>query len=249
MNLRKMKIFITGVSSGLGKELAYKFCKNGHEVWGLARKAFHAYGNTLIADTNFRYIKCDVADRQITKAVFAEMRGMNFQPDVVILNAGVMESDLEDGFDYETFLKCFNVNLFGSMNLVDLWLPFFLERGFGKFVAISSLSSYRGSIGLKAIGYSSSKVAINMAFEGFRIRYFNSGVSFITINPGSMISGQERRGIFPITYKKAAEKIYKVVVSKKKSEVVNFPKTTGFLLKCSRLFRDSFLGLIISRKK
>lgn len=33
-----MKVFITGVSSGIGKALTTRLVKAGHEVWGVARR-------------------------------------------------------------------------------------------------------------------------------------------------------------------------------------------------------------------
>lgn len=52
-----MKVFITGVSKGLGEALALHFLKEGHHVYGIGRS--HS-----IVHENFQFILCDLSDRE-----------------------------------------------------------------------------------------------------------------------------------------------------------------------------------------
>ena len=234
-----MKVFITGVTSGLGKVLVKEFLNRGYRVWGIGRKHLED------SKENFCYSICDVSKEEDVKRVYEEMENKDFVPDIIILNAGMMKNDLISQFSYPVFKETFDINLFGAIKWIDVFLPLFLKRKKGTFAAISSLSAYRALV-INKIAYPGSKAALSMVFEGFRLQVPSSGIRFITFHVGPMGEG---RSLFQIGYQKAAEKIVNHLCRNKKNDVVNFPFIPTLITKISRFFPDGLLSKKILKNK
>lgn len=226
-----MNVFITGVTSGLGKALAREFLNKGYSVWGAGRR------NLEESDKNFYYSVCDIGKEEEVGRVYGEMKNRNFVPDIVILNAAIMKDDLIPEFSYPIFKEIFNTNIFGAIKWIDVFLPLFLERKRGIFVAISSLSAYR-PLNISKIAYPSSKAALSMAFRALRVHFTSSGLRFITFHIGRM---EEKDGLIRVSYQKAAARIAKHLHFNKKSDVVDFPYIPTLITRISRFFPDTFI--------
>lgn len=236
-DLLKMNVFITGVTSGLGKELAKEFISKGYSVWGVGRT------NLGSTEDKFHYSVCDVSKLEDVKRVYEEMKNKKFIPDMIILNAGIIRNDLTPEFSYSIFREMFNINLFGAVNWIDVFLSVFLKRKKGIFVAISSLSAYRPLV-INKISYPSSKAALSMVFQAFRIQFASSALRFITFHIGPM---QEKQTLFQITYQKAAEKIVKYLHLNRKADVIDFPFIPTVITKISKFFSDAFISRKVLR--
>ncbi|MBI5970589.1 MAG: SDR family oxidoreductase [Deltaproteobacteria bacterium] len=243
-----MNVFITGVSSGLGRALTNEFLTERHKVWGVARRKIEAWDNDgrLTSNGSFRFSVCDVSVMADAERVRAQMKEAGFVPDIVVLNAGVMENDLDGTFSYDVFKKTYAINLFGAVAWLDLFLPVFVERDGGTFVAISSLSSYRG-LNNKKIAYSGSKAALSMTFECMRLQMTPSKVRFVTVNPGGMSPDESRTGLLKIHYKSAAQKIVRRLASPGLNGVFDFPFLNAFISKTMRFLPDFLVSRIVKR--
>lgn len=234
-----MNVFITGVVSGLGKMLAREFLDKGYRVWGVDIRKLEN------PQKNFYYSICDVTKSEDVNRVYEEMRSKDFIPDIVILNAGIMKDDMNYQFSCSIFKEVFTVNLFGVINWIDMFLPVFLKRKKGIFVAISSLSAYR-AINFNKIAYPSSKAALSMVFQAFRFQLASSGLRFITFHIGRM---KEKGKLLQISYQKAAKKIATHLYLSRKADVVDFPFIPTLLTKISKYFPDVFISRMLLKIK
>ncbi|MFC1868787.1 SDR family NAD(P)-dependent oxidoreductase [Thermodesulfobacteriota bacterium] len=174
-----MQIFITGISSGIGRELSKQLVAAGNEVWGVARR--HNLLEKLsreIESNSFHCTRCDVTNSAEVKDVHQRMQMTNFFPDVVILNAGIYKKDIYPHFSEELFTETLRVNVAGALVWVSLFIEPFLRRGSGQFIAISSMfAKWPDQL---MVPYSASKASLSMAFRGLRLRYAKSNIHFKT---------------------------------------------------------------------
>lgn len=219
-----MKIFITGISSGIGRTLCKGLINSGHMVWGIARR-----GDLLgklkedLNSNNFFYSICDTANETEAKKVAKEMEKVNFLPEVVVLNAAVEKKDSPEEYQNKITREAFDVNFFGALIWVEIFIDKFLKRGSGKFIAISSLFAKRPDI--DSASYCSSKSALSMAFRSFYLHYRLKNIIFSNIYFGpvdtNISSSYKNTGFkkpfFIISPETAAGYIVKTIKSKKSS--------------------------------
>lgn len=215
-----MKIFITGVSSGLGHELTKRFLVDGHQVWGISRCTKEDIDSSFLMNSGFLYSVCDIRDENRMTDVANKMVDQNFIPDVIILNAASRENDfLSATLSISKFKEIFNVNFWGSLFWVVFFLPFFQKRNKGKFIVISSLSA-KYPLNRNKIAYSTSKAALNMLFESLKLQLSLSRVRFTIFNFGRL---GEKKPFLAASYKEAAKKVLKYVYYGENSRTVNYP--------------------------
>ena len=147
-----MKIFITGIGSGLGEALARLYAEAGEEVYAVSRflpKSLEGFANLHFAPLNLHSL-------ERIAPVVEELLG-DVELDLAILNAGIL-GELKDMSDtsiheIETIM---NLNVYANKVLLDI----LKRRTVRQVVAISSGASVSGARGWNA--YSLSKAALNM---------------------------------------------------------------------------------------
>ena len=148
-------VFITGVSSGLGKGLAEAHLDHGDRVLGLARRAPHA----LCAREGFRFTSCDLADaKQLGPSLGQLLEGVSGL-DLVYLNAGIL-GEIKDMLEVslDDLMQTMDVNLWANKRVIDAL--FATGLAVRQILTISSGAAVNGSRGWN--GYSISKAALNM---------------------------------------------------------------------------------------
>jgi NAD(P)-dependent dehydrogenase (short-subunit alcohol dehydrogenase family) len=148
------RIFITGVSSGLGHGLAKVYLKQGAIVYGCSRRA----PQDLI-DLGLRFQVADLSDATTACHAVGSLLANAGPLHRIILNAGKLGEirDMQDT-PLSDFRETMEVNVMANKWLLDL--VFAGGRKVKQVVAISSGASQSGSRGWN--GYSVSKAALNM---------------------------------------------------------------------------------------
>ena len=85
--------FITGVSGGLGLELTKQLVARGDFVYGVSRKKILEDPFLNLSKDKWVWQHCDVTQRKEILNIIGHQHSINFLPDVVILNAGVISRD------------------------------------------------------------------------------------------------------------------------------------------------------------
>lgn len=242
-----MKVFITGVSEGIGRELVKQLIKNGHSVWGVARR--EDFLQTLeeeVGKSRFFYTVCDVSSEKDVKDTMRRVKNRSFIPDVVILNAVVFVEDTQPQYNNLFMSRTFAINLFGALTWVEKFLPEFHTLGRGHFIAISSTSAFRpdpNSVSLPA-----SKAALSMAFRSLRLRYQAEKVIFSTIHFGPVATSISPYYLsstggpkypFVLTVAQAAAGIQKVMIERKAKDYF-LPFFTTLVFRLTLFLPDSF---------
>jgi len=240
-----MNILITGVSRGLGKNLAIMLLSQGYNVWGISTKDSSASELVdLLQYTNFKYSKCNLKYESEILEFIEQNKDEFSRLNTIIFNAGSMENDLEDGkFNFSKFKEVFDVNLISIVMLIEKSLPIFRQNNKGMFIAISSLCSYRGVV-VDKVSYPASKAALNMIFESFRLQLSNDNIQFINVNFGPL---GDKNSLMTISYSKAAGRIISLLNEKR--NYLDYPLLPALIMKMLRFCPDKFVSYIIKFKK
>lgn len=218
-----MKVFITGVSKGIGKALVAQFESQGHEVWGVART--NTEGN---ASGNSVYTSCDITQESDVDNVIKQMQEQSFYPDIVILNAGIEKPDTEKGYDHAVGKEIFATNYNGALVWVDRFLRF--PKQPSQFLAVSTVFALRPND--QSSSYSASKAALSMMFRGLRYQFDRKKITFkliylvavnTVIKPSYQVYMSEKKPpFFVISPEKAAQFIINALKSSKENFYSHF---------------------------
>jgi short-subunit dehydrogenase len=238
-----MNILITGVSSGIGKSLAEHMIAKGHTVCGVARsedelKALHA----RLGD-RFSYFSADITRIDDVRTLCLKIKQEKGIPDAIVLNAGIYPHDSDNAFQFDIAEQVLATNVNGALIFVDQFLPEFLQRGSGQFLAVSSVLALRPDP--LGASYAASKAAITMAFRSLKLRYGSSGILFQTILLGPIAtenykSNDHKKAVterhIP-NASKAAEAIEQAL--HKKKSLTYYPWMIGIILRTTAWLPDT----------
>jgi len=147
-----MKLFITGIGSGLGKALVQEALRRGYEVYALSRHLPEDLKEKV------RFKRCDLLElERIYPAVVELLSGVD-SLDLVILNAGVLGrfGDMRE-ISLHEMEKVMDVNVWANKVIMDALMD--LGIPVRQIVGISSGAAVNCNRGWNA--YSISKAALN----------------------------------------------------------------------------------------
>jgi len=162
---------ITGVSSGIGRELATTLVKQNHRVFGIARRKelLQSLKSETGKSNRFDFLDVDIALEGAWGKIITAMVKNKFSPDVIVFNAATFEKDyLGKELDLSQTRKTFEVNFFSIISGFEETIK--VANPNTQFIFISSSSALKGS-GAEGVGYPASKAALSVAFESLYQKY------------------------------------------------------------------------------
>jgi hypothetical protein len=179
-------VFITGASSGLGKQMAKEFAARGYDLALAARRlgALEALRKELQGAHGIRVevYPLDVSDVAAVQTTIPEAQRALGRLDIVIANAGLGDDHEIGRGDFSTTKRMIDVNITGAFATVDTAVRVFNQQGFGQIVGISSLASCRGLP--RAGTYSASKAALVVYLEALRVETVKKNIQVTVLLPG-----------------------------------------------------------------
>lgn len=173
--------FITGCSTGFGRELATLVLEQGYKVAVAARNPTDVqdivskYPETALA------VKLDmVKPEEITAAVNLVEKTFG-RIDVLVNNAGIGYFASVEESDEAEIRKMFEVNFFGLSKLIQLTLPGMRQQKSGHILNVSSIG---GLVGFPAVGfYNATKFAVNGLSEALAKEVAPAGIKVTSVCP------------------------------------------------------------------
>lgn len=185
MEVTGKTIWITGASSGIGRELALQLGSQHNRIILSARNedALRKVADTINRSGSEAIVfPIDFSDADQAGQNAAEFAAKDGGIQVAIHAAGISQKApvRENLFDvYRTVME---INYFGLIAVVKAVLPGMLKTRSGSIVAVSSLA---GKIGSKnRSGYSGSKFAVCGFMDCLRAEVANQGIHCLTVCPG-----------------------------------------------------------------
>ena len=175
----KKVILITGASSGIGKDTVLSLIKEGHIVYGAARRLEMMQD---IVQAGGHAIKMDILkDRNIDDVVNQIMKEQN-RIDILINNAGYGLWGAVETISIDEAKRQFDVNIFGLAYLTKKIIPIMRKQKSGKIINMSSM----GGKVYTPFGawYHATKYALEGWSDCLRIELKSFGIDVILIEPG-----------------------------------------------------------------
>ena len=175
-------IFITGASSGLGKDTAKFFQSKGWNVVATMRQPDN--GSELAALDNVLVTRLDVLDpASINSAVQEGIRKFG-RIDVLVNNAGYGAYGPLESFARENIVRQFNTNVIGLLDVTRALLPHFRQNRDGVIINISSIGG-KMAFPLGAL-YHGTKFAVEGISESLSYEVAQFGGKVKLVEPGAI---------------------------------------------------------------
>lgn len=137
--------FITGASKGLGLALAQKLLADGYAVAATSRNKQALIDEMGAENETFLPIEMDLTENEnVKKAIDSTLHHFG-RIDMVVNNAGYSQIGTLEELTDEEVQTNFDVNVFGSLNVIRNVAPHFRKQQSGHIFNISSIGGYVGN--------------------------------------------------------------------------------------------------------
>lgn len=215
-------ILVTGVSKGLGLEIAKTLLAQNYFVFGISRSLTRELESLLNEyGDRFKWLSYDLSNvNDIRNSIFKEFIGLKTPLDGYVNNAAKAYDDIVTNMDYDSLLKMYNVNVFAPMMMTKYAVRHFLLHNIkGSIVHVSSISVHTGYKGLAM--YASSKGALEAFSKNTAREWGEKGIrsnalvaGFMETEMSSTLSDDQKNRIYkrtslknPTTTRSVAETI------------------------------------------
>jgi short-subunit dehydrogenase len=183
MEPTKKVILITGASAGMGKEFAKDLLKDGHIVYGAARRLDKMKD---IQQLGAKVIAMDVTDEASMVSGIQTIQEAEGRIDILINNAGFGSFGAIEEVNMGDAHYQLEVNVFGAARLMQLVIPGMRDNRYGRIINISSMG---GKLAMPMAGwYHASKYAIEALSDSLRNEVAQFGIDVVVIEPGAVKS-------------------------------------------------------------
>lgn len=177
--------WITGASTGIGRQLAADLAKEGFTVAATARSADKL--DALASETkNLKgrvvAFPCDVTDQRAVGEVVEKIEATLGPIVLAVFSAGNYFPARGEKLEIENFRKTYEINMFGVVNGIVPAVEHMKARGKGQIAIVSSASGYRGLP--LASAYGASKAALISMAEALKFDFDKLNIRIQIINPG-----------------------------------------------------------------
>jgi len=197
-NLTGKFVIVTGANTGIGKVAATELAILGAHVIVACRD--EGRGNEAVADikaqtgnNRVEFMQLDLADLSSVRKFSQEYHNHCNRLDILLNNAGVMESPYsktKDGFEMQ-----FGTNHLGHFLLTNLLIDLLKNSGNGRVVTVSSGAHLKGHIDFNDLmfderkydpkaAYNQSKLANILFASELHHRYSQYGITSVSLRPG-----------------------------------------------------------------
>ncbi|WP_100372543.1 SDR family NAD(P)-dependent oxidoreductase [Bacillus sp. FJAT-45037] len=250
MNLTNQSIWITGASSGLGKQLAIDVAKAGATPVLFARNEdrLNEVADTIrsIGGSVFIY-KLDLSKTADIEAIVQDVFEKVGKIDILVNNAGFAVFDYADKASIIDNEEMFAVNVLGLMAMTKAVIPRMKLQNRGHIINIASQAGKLATP--KSSVYAASKHAVLGYTNALRLELAEASIFVTAINPGPIRTPFFERADEEGTYVKNIENIMLtpeyvskkiIAIMKKPKRELNLPKWMGVASKMYQLMPTLF---------
>ena len=180
----KKVVIVTGASRGIGKATALQLLKEGHTVYGAARR-IDKMKELVVAGG--KAVAIDITNHDQVHSEIEDIIATEGRIDVLVNNAGYAVYGPIEEVSYEKAKQQFEVNLFGLAEVTKAVLPTMRSQRSGTIVNVSSIGGkVYGPLGA---WYNASKFALEGWSDCLRLDIKEFGINVVVIQPGVTNTG------------------------------------------------------------
>jgi NAD(P)-dependent dehydrogenase (short-subunit alcohol dehydrogenase family) len=188
MRLENKVALITGGASGMGASMARIFAREGARV--AIADMLEDEGSRVAAEITQAngaaiFHKLDVTSETEWRAAIDATLAAFGKLDILVNDAGISGSAVEDLFDTQAWERLMAVNATGTFLGMKLAIPIMQKAGGGSIVNISSISGVTGQRGIH-VGYNASKGAVRTLTKSAAVQYGRDNIRVNSVHPGLM---------------------------------------------------------------
>jgi NAD(P)-dependent dehydrogenase (short-subunit alcohol dehydrogenase family) len=185
--------FITGASTGFGREIAQAALRRGDVVVATARRPETLDDLVAAADGRVLALPLDVTDPAQIQAALDAATARFGRVDVLVNNAGYGSVGAVEEIDLSDLRTLMETMCFGPVALTQAVLPGMRARGGGAVVQISSMG---GQVTMPGVGaYCSAKFALEALSESLAAEVEPLGIRVLIVEPGAFRTAFGGRGM------------------------------------------------------
>jgi len=176
---------VTGAASGIGRQVALRFLREGARVAFADRDAEGAAAAVEGLGPAACAVVMDISDEASVEAAMAALVADGWSPDVVVANAGVQlfGQDAKAGdLDLDVWRRTIDINLTGTFLTLKHAVRAMLPRGGGSIILTGSPTGVRGE-GEVFTAYSASKAGVHGLGRTVASAYARDGIRVNTVIP------------------------------------------------------------------
>ena len=192
MKVKGKVILITGAGSGIGRETAIMFAKNGAKVVVTdvdekgGKETVDQIIKVLAEDPDNKgdafFAKLDTSNREQTRQVAKEVIDKYGEIDVLVNNAGIIQDALVNKMTEEQWDKVIDVDLKGPFQMVQAVVDNMIEHHIGEIINVSSVVGVYGNVG--QANYASAKAGLIGLTKTLAKELGRKGIRVNAIAPG-----------------------------------------------------------------
>ena len=224
--MEKRNILVTGVSRGLGIEIAQTLLQDENvNVYGLSRSKPEEV-EALINQypDRMKWMEYDLSDSVNVKKIFREFVGMKTPLHGFVNNAAMAYDDIVTNLNLDKLKAMYDVNVFTPMMMTKSFIRHCLLHNVkGSIVHISSISVHTGYKGLAM--YASSKGALEAFSKDTAREWGEKG-----IRSNALVAGFMETAMSSTLSADQKDRIYKRTSMKKPTTTKSVAETIRFLL-------------------
>jgi short-subunit dehydrogenase len=177
---------VTGASSGIGKDLAREFARDGYDLVLAARRVpeMESLARELEAHgAKTSVIASDLSRDAAPQALVRELEKRDLPIDVLVNNAGLGSNGRFDQSDVKRIEEMLRVNVVSLTELTRLLLPPMIERHHGGVLQVASTAAFQPGPSMAV--YCATKAYVLSLGEAIAYELRGTGVTVTTLCPGA----------------------------------------------------------------
>lgn len=179
----KKVILVTGASSGMGKDGALQLIKDGHIVYGGARRVDKM---DEIRESGGYALELDITNKESVQKAIGKIIEEQGRIDILWNNAGYSVSGAVEDVSTEDAKKQFEVNIFGLAEITKAVLPHMRLKKSGTIINTTSVG---GKINTPlGAWYHASKHALEGWSDCLRLEVKPFNINVVIVEPGGVAS-------------------------------------------------------------